>query len=306
MPIYVYLAALAFAVSVPLLWWAVAGTRTSQAVARNLAGGLTPVTDLREIALGRSMADRAVIPAVRAFGSWARRFTPAGWVRKLEQRTTLAGESAAWPVERLLALKFALGTIGAGAGFVMMGADLKTLPLVAAGVFGILGYFLPDAFFHSKASERQAIIRLALPDTIDQITISVEAGLGFDSALDRVGRAGSGPLADEIIRTLQDVQAGLPRDQALRNLVGRTDVGELRHFVFAIIQAENYGIPIADTLRVQSRELREKRRQAAEEQALKLPVKLVFPLLFCIFPALFVVLLGPAAIRIVRTLTEVI
>ena len=306
MPIYVYLAALAFAVSVPLLWWAVAATRgTSQAVARNLAGGMTPLIDLHQIALGRSMADRAVLPAVQALAGWAQRFTPAAWVRNLEHRITLAGESAEWPIERLLALKLTLGVIGAGGGIVIMGARVELVPALMAGVFGIVGYFLPDVFFRSKASERQNIIRLALPDTIDQITISVEAGLGFDSALDRVGHAGTGPLADELIRTLQEIKVGVPRNRALRNLVDRTDVGELRHFVFAIIQAETYGIPIADTLRVQSSELRDKRRQAAEERALKLPVKLVFPLLFCIFPTIFVVLVGPAAIRIVRMLTEV-
>lgn len=306
MPIYVYFASIAFAVSVPLLWWAVGSARgTSQAVARNLAGGVTPISDLRQIALGRSMTDRAVLPAVRTVAGWAQKLTPTAWVRNLEHRITLAGEQGRWPIERLLALKLTLGLIGAAGSLVLIGARLAPLPILAAGTFGIVGYFLPDLFFRAKASERQKLIRLALPDTIDQITISVEAGLGFDSALDRVGRAGNGPLAEELIRTLQEIHVGVPRDDALRNLVVRTDVGELRHFVFAIIQAENYGIPIADALRVQSGELREKRRQAAEERALKIPVKLVFPLLFCIFPTLFVVLVGPATIRIVRMLLEV-
>ncbi len=306
MPVYVYFAAMAFALSVPLLWWAVGSARgTNQAVARNLEGGVAPLTDLHQIALRRSMANRTVLPAIRTLAGWAQKLTPAAWVKKLEHRITLAGESAAWPIERLLAFKLTLSLGGIGGGLVVMGARLEPLPLLVAAGFGILGYFLPDLYFHRKAAERQKLIKVALPDTIDQITISVEAGLGFDSALDRVGRSGTGPLADELIRTLQEIHVGVARDQALRNLVVRTDVGELRHFVFAIIQAENYGIPIADALRVQSSELREKRRQAAEERALKIPVKLVFPLLFCIFPTLFVVLAGPAAIRIVRMLLEV-
>jgi tight adherence protein C len=137
---------------------------------------------------------------------------------------------------------------------------------------------------------------------MDQLTISVEAGLGFDAALARVSTAGQGPLAEELRRLLGEIKVGVPRREALRHLLDRTEVQELRHFVLALQQAEEYGLPVARVLRVQAAELRIKRRQRAEEQAMKVPVKIVFPLVLCIFPSLFVVLLGPAVIRVMRTL----
>jgi tight adherence protein C len=168
-------------------------------------------------------------------------------------------------------------------------------------VLGTLGYFTPDVLLYGRAAERMDAIRLALPDTLDQLTISVEAGLGFDAALQRVANSGSGPLAEELHRTVNEITVGIPRAQAFRHLLDRTDVPELRAFVVALQQAEQYGLPTARVLRVQSAELRVKRRQRAEERAMKMPVKIVFPLVVCIFPALFIVLLGPALIRIIRT-----
>ncbi|NNL26812.1 MAG: type II secretion system F family protein [Acidimicrobiia bacterium] len=141
-----------------------------------------------------------------------------------------------------------------------------------------------------------------MPDTLDQVTMAVEAGMGFEGAVDRVAAAGHGPLSHELLRFLREMQLGVSRTEALRNLGDRTDVDDLRSFVFAIIQSENYGLPIAQVLRVQASDLRDKRRSRAEERALKLPVLLIFPLAFGIFPAIFIVLLGPAAIRIFRDL----
>jgi tight adherence protein C len=166
----------------------------------------------------------------------------------------------------------------------------------------VIGWFAPDGLLGGRADRRQKAIRQALPDTLDQVTISVEAGLGFEAALARTARSGEGPLAEELLRTLQDVQAGMSRAEAMKRLVDRTDVDELRHFVLAIVQAESYGVPIAQVLRVQSHELRVKRRQQAEERAQKLPVKILFPVVLCILPTMFIVLLGPAAIRVANTL----
>ena len=160
------------------------------------------------------------------------------------------------------------------------------------------GYLLPDLLLSNAATNRQKRIRLELPDTLDQMTIGVEAGLGFEAAMARAGRSGDGPLAEELVRTLQEVQAGMSRADAMRGLAERNDVAELRQFVLAVRQAETYGIPIAQVLRAQAAELRVKRRQRAEEQAMKLPVKVIFPLVLCILPAIFVVVLGPAAIRV--------
>lgn len=159
---------------------------------------------------------------------------------------------------------------------------------------------VPDAILHARGRERQAAILKELPDTLDQLTISVEAGLGFDAALSRVAVSGTGPLAEELTRLLAEIKVGVPRSESLKKLLTRTDVYELRHFILALQQAEQFGLPVARVLRIQSGELRVKRRQRAEETAMKVPVKIVFPLVFCIFPALFVVLLGPAMIRVAR------
>jgi len=157
----------------------------------------------------------------------------------------------------------------------------------------------------NKAKERKKTIQQALPDTLDQITISVEAGLGFEAAMARAARTGEGPLNEELARALSEIQLGAARHDALRGLVDRTHVPELRHFVLAILQAETYGLPVAHVLRVQAKELRVKRRQRAEERALKIPVKIVFPLAICILPTLFIVILGPAAIRMFEFFTSV-
>jgi tight adherence protein C len=161
---------------------------------------------------------------------------------------------------------------------------------------------VPDLILWGRARERQDLIRRELPEVLDQLTVCVESGLGFDAALQRVGSKGAGPLSEELQRTLNELAVGVPRRDALGNLVSRTDVDELRRFVVAVRQADEFGLPVARVLRIQSRQLRERRRLSAEERAMKMPVKIVFPLVLCIFPALFVVLLGPAVIRVMRTL----
>jgi tight adherence protein C len=218
-------------------------------------------------------------------------------VHHLERRVLLAGASA-WPIERLLVVKVLLGgLIGLVLGLRMVvSPSIGWLVLVVVGA--TLGYLLPDLVLSNAATKRQLRIRQDLPDMIDQMTVGVEAGLGFDAAMARAGRTGHGPLAQEIVRTLQEVQAGMTRAEAMRGLADRNDVAELRHFVVAVRQAEVYGIPIVQVLRVQAAELRVKRRQRAEEQAMKLPVKVIFPLILCILPALFVVVLAPAILRV--------
>jgi tight adherence protein C len=299
MPLHVILAAGAISLAIPLLWWSVATSQTpSKAVSRNLAGGRVSTTDLRQGLLQRSAADRAVKPAIHALAEQAVRLTPRGFVNALERRIVLAGHQGTWPIERVLAAKLLLGAAGLGVGSLRTLADLSigsiVITLVAAGI----GYFVPDMLLWVRARDRQQTIRQELPDTLDEVTVSVEAGLGFEAALARAGRAGHGPIAEELIRTMQEMQIGVPRRAALRHLVDRTDVSDLRHFVVAIIQAEDYGVPVAQVLRVHAAELRVKRRQYAEERAMKIPVKVVFPLVLCILPAMFVIILGPAAIRI--------
>ncbi len=173
------------------------------------------------------------------------------------------------------------------------------LPSIAAAVgLALLGFYAPNLALYQAAYNRSDQIQKDLPDALDLLTISVEAGLAFDAAVSQVARNTSGPLADEFFRVLQEMQIGMGRTEAMRALGDRTDVEELQGFVTAMVQADAFGIPIANVLRVQAKEMRIKRSQRAEEQAQKVPVKILFPLIFCILPTLFIVVLGPAAINI--------
>jgi tight adherence protein C len=297
-PTYVVGAAALVVLSIPVLAWGLSGPRRMRPTAALMGG----TKDERTVVLSDGPLDRIVMPIVRGIGRRARRLTPAGWVRRLEHQIKLAGSPRRWTVERALAAKLFLGGGTLAMGLFTVSGQLTVKMLLLVGSAAVLTYHVPDALLYGKARERQTAIRKELPDTLDQLTISVEAGLGFDAALSRVADAGDGVLAEELRRTLNEITVGKTRTEALRNLGDRTDVQELRHFVLTLSQAEQYGLPIARVLRIQSTELRMKRRQRAEEEAMKIPVKIVFPLVFCIFPALFVVLLGPAMIRVIRAL----
>lgn len=296
-PIYVVAASALVVASFPLLLWSVAGMR-KQPLPETAAE--VPV-DQRQALLRTGPLDRVILPTMKAMGRGVRRISPAGWITALDRRIRLAGSPRTWTLERALAAKMVLGIVGSIGG-IQWGGGAVTGGLMTGLLAGAFGYTLPDLLLWSRGRERQSLIQKELPDTMDQLTISVEAGLGFDAALARVASTGRGPLAEELRRLLGEIKVGVPRREALRHLLDRTEVQELRHFVLALQQAEEYGLPVARVLRVQSAELRIKRRQRAEEQAMKIPVKIVFPLVLCIFPALFVVLLGPAVIRVMRTL----
>ena len=299
----VLLASAAVAASLPLLWWAIAGTRdvSRGSVAQNLTGGLA-FTDLRRAALVRGAGERSVRPTVKSLAERSRRLTPSGWIKSLERRIVLAGRPPAWPLERVLAAKLLLGVAGVITGFLVFTANPSLRWGLGGAGIAALAYFAPDLLLYSRGAERQKLIQVRLPDTLDQMTICVEAGLGFEAAMARSGRTGEGPLAQELVRTLQEMQVGVKREDALRNLANRTKVPDLRHFVLAVIQAETFGVAIADILRTQSAEQRVKRRQRAEEAAMKIPVKVIFPLIFCILPALFIVIMGPAVIKVMDSL----
>jgi tight adherence protein C len=304
MPLPVILAATAVAASLPLLWWAFASSRARPTVSRSVLMGAAGPADLRTAALQQSASDRAVRPLASWLMGSARRLTPYAWIESLDRRLSLAGRPPAWSIERLLVAKIVLGLVAFLLGLQLFTERLSLLWLLIWFAMTMIGYFAPDLLLYSRGEERRDRIGRALPDTLDQMTISVEAGLGFEAAMARAGRAGDGPLADELVRTLQEVQIGVPRTKALRNLADRTEQPDLRHFVLAVIQAENYGIPIANVLRTQADEQRLKRRQRAEEQAMKIPVKIIFPLILCIMPTIFIVVLGPAAIQIVRMFSQ--
>jgi len=253
------------------------------------------------LALGRDPAELTRRERSNLLERAGHRLTPAAYVRKLDRLLALAGRPASLPLGRVLAAKPLLGLLGALLGFwISANSPTPILKLVGIFVF-LLGYFIPDLLLYSKGQERQKTMQLELANTLDQMLISVEAGLGFEGAMARAGENGKGPLAEELIRTLQDMQVGRSRRESYVALAERTNVPELRSFVQAVVQADTYGIAISRVLRVQAKVMRVKRRQRAEEKAMKLPVTILFPLLFFIFPVLFIAILGPAVINAIDT-----
>lgn len=271
---------------------------------RNLDHWHVASTDIRAHELAVPLPSRVLLPGIRRFGQLVRRRTPAGITERLAHRLEFAGSPEGWDAERVIALKVMGGTFGVLA-VLALGTFLDLSPFRVAiftAFAGLLGYFLPDMQLSSLAQKRQEAIQRALPDSLDLLSITVEAGLGFDAALSRVATQVSGPLGEEYYRVIKEMQLGKSRADALRGLRDRTTVAELRSFVLAMIQADIFGLAIANVLQVQAAEMRVKRRQRAEEKAQKVPVKILFPLVTCIFPSLFIVLLGPAAIRVYETL----
>lgn len=272
-----------------LVWSLLSVDRSSQRAARTM------------LALGTDTAGQTEQKQSKLLERIGYRLTPAGYVRKLDKLLSLAGRPASLPLGRVLAAKPLLGLLGALLGFYISSSG-PTPIIKLVGVFVVLlGYFIPDLLLYSKGQERQKIMQLELANTLDQMLISVEAGLGFEGAMARAGDNGKGPLAEELVRTLQDMQVGRSRRESYLALSERTNIPELRSFVQAVVQADTYGIAISRVLRIQAKVMRVKRRQRAEEKAMKLPVTILFPLLFFIFPVLFIAILGPAVINAIET-----
>ena len=258
------------------------------------------IANLRNDQLRRSALERLVLPFAGKVISSITRVTPLDLYGRVNRLIVLAGNPPAFTAERIVAFKIVFGIAGLVVGL-MLAQLLPFTGFLKVGVVALLtltGYTIPSAAIAARASKRQKEIRKALSDTMDLLTISVEAGLGFDAALGQVVRNVPGPLSDEISRMLQEMQIGVSRTEALRHLTERTEVPELDGFVLSMIQADKYGVGIAKVLRSQSQELRQKRRQRAEETAQKVPLKLLFPTIFMLLPALFIVILGPGVIKI--------
>jgi tight adherence protein C len=249
-----------------------------------------------------SFQDRVLGPMVERTLGIGKKLTPADHNERIRHKLEVAGNPPGWTVDRVTSLKFI--------GFVVM----LVASLVIALLFGfglglmlvfcigaaVIGYMGPNLYLYQKGYDRTNAMQRAIPDALDLLTISVESGLGFDAALSQVARNTDGPLAQEFARVLQEMQIGMGRGAALRALGDRTHVEEVKGFVSAMVQADALGIPIAQVLRVQSREIRTKRRQRAEEKAQKVAVKILVPLIFCILPCLFIAVLGPAGISMVE------
>jgi len=248
-----------------------------------------------------AFSDRVVAPMARRIKGVGRAVTGTKAVERLRRRLDYAGNPSYWSVERVFELK-GLGlmlvlVVGAVVGLLVGGYGGAG---IGAVVGAVIGFYVPDVIVYDLGERRQETIRRQLPDILDTLTISVEAGLGFDAAISQVTHYGTGPVAGEFARMLQEMQLGLSRVEALRALSTRTSVNELRAFCAVVVQASELGIPIANVLREQSKEMRIKRRQRAEELAQKVPVKILFPLIFCLFPSLFIVILGPGITNIMK------
>jgi len=249
-------------------------------------------------------ADRVLLPLLARAQGLGKRLTPADANDRIHEKLELAGNPRGWTADRVSAGKVvcffaALGVslllaIAMGLGFV------PTLIFVVGA--SVAGYMAPNFYLYQKAYDRSETMQRALPDAIDLLTISVESGLGFDAAVAQVARNTEGPLADEFARMLQEMQIGRGRSEALRSMADRTNLPDLRGFVSAMVQADAFGIPIAQVLRVQSSEMRVKRRQAAETKAQQVPVKITVPLIFFILPCLFIPVLGPAVLTMMDSL----
>jgi len=236
-------------------------------------------------------------------GSFSERFVSPTTRGRLRRRLLEAGQPRDLDIDGLMSLKAASAAgglalavaIGSIAGFA------SSRMIATALLFAGIGFFGPDAWLARLIDDRKRGISRSLPDILDMLTISVEAGLGFDSAIGKVVKNFRGALAQEFFRWLQEVQLGRSRKEAWRDLAARISIPEVNSFVLAILQADTFGISIGNVLRVQSEEMRVRRRQRAEEAAMKTPVKVVFPLVLCIFPALMIVILGPAGIKIAQS-----
>ncbi len=251
----------------------------------------------------RPFIERLLGPAYTASGRVAGALTPSFWRERIAHNAALAG-LVSWGVEGVLALKaFAAGATFAGIWFFSSVFGFNA-PLVWGVMGALIAFFVPDLWIARRVDFRQEEIRRTLPEALDLLAIAVQAGMGLEQAIELVARRLPGALGEELARMLQEVQLGASRREALQNLRERTEVSELSTFALALAQADALGTPLGDVLRVQASAMRALRRQRARETAAKVPVKLLFPLLLCVFPALFVTVVGPAAIMIMKAFSR--
>jgi tight adherence protein C len=279
----VILGSMAIIGAIGMLWWGLAA-RPSAARANLFAGLAQP-----EVPASKTAS------ILRRVGQTTRRILPRALVDGLEVNLVQAGHPYGLDLARIIGIKVVLAGMTA---FMMLLAGKPFVALIAGGLL----FFLPDYWVLTMRDKRQAAMQAAVADTIDQMTICVEAGLGFDAALARVATTTEGPLTEELRHTISDIRAGVPRTQALRMLADRAQIAEVRQLVTALLQAQKHGVPIAQTLRTQSAEMRMKRKQRTEEKAAKLTVKMLFPIIVCFVPVFMIVTAGPAFLSLGNSL----
>jgi tight adherence protein C len=283
MNLTVILGAISLVGAIGVFWWGL--TARPSAARANLFAGV-PQT---EAPAGRSAS------ILHQLGQGARRILPNALVDGLEVKLVQAGHPYGLDLPRILGIKITLAGLAA---FLLLIVGQPLFALVAAGLL----FFLPDYWVMSTRDKRQTAMQAKAADIIDQLTICVEAGLGLDAALARVTTTTEGPLTDEFRHTISDIQAGVPRAQALRTLADRAQITEIRQLVTALLQAQKHGVPLAETMRIQSAEMRLKRKQRTEEKAAKLTVKMLFPIIVCYLPVFMIITVVPALITVMRAM----
>ncbi len=252
----------------------------------------------------KPFAERVIDPAYQNILRALRNITPAALEKKYEKILLQAGEDKNLTPSNLIAIQVMFSLVLSGTlffSFTLFGVEAN---MIYVFLLGVLAFFVPYVILNSKATKRQGQVQKILPDLLDLLYISVEAGLGFDMALRKAAQKMPGLLSDEITKAMDDIAKGKDRQDALRGIVKRIGLDDLNTFITAVIQAEKLGTNIASILRIQSIVMRQKRRQRAEEKAMKIPVKMLFPLVFFLFPALFVVILGPALINMIEAFSS--
>ena len=295
------LIAIMAAAAVLLITVGVASRPSEDAVQARLSQLVVQPKSLEEMEMQRPFSDRVLRPMVQRFAKLGRRRDEGGMIARIDAKLEKAGypgglRGADWVGVKLMGL-IAFAVIAFLLGL-LIGKGAIVLGLLFLTVGGAIGYIAPEFWLGKKIAARSMAMVLQLPDALDLLTISVEAGLGFDAALAKVVEKMEGPLVDEFRQALAEVRMGRTRREALRDVANRADAQPVSNFIGAIVQAEQLGVPIAKVLQIQSNQLRIERRQRAEEAAAKAPVKMLFPMVGCIFPTIFIVILGPAIVTV--------
>lgn len=260
---------------------------------------------LRDLELSQPFSERVIFPIARKLGELAIKFTPQNAMNSIEHKLELAGSPAKIDAAMILALQFLGALLFGGVVVIVFTLGSNTWPItriiLVTLIFAVLGFYFPQLWISSKISRRQKEVRKAMPDALDLLTICVEAGLGFDAAMSKVSDKWQSELSLAFARAIQEVQLGKIRREALRDMADRIGLAEMTSFVAAVIQSEQLGVSLAKVLRIQSDQMRVKRRQHAEEEAHKAPLKMLIPMGLLIFPSLIIVLMTPAALRLVHS-----
>jgi tight adherence protein C len=300
----VYVAAALCAVGLAVACALFLARGTSTASVEHSLGLIRQVAQPHEMARNQQSAGDRLLKPLWDFGrAIARRLTPAGATERLTRLLDFAGNPRDYTADRVLAFKGVCLMIGAMVG--LFYGHLTLFGLMLAVGIGAFGFYLPDILVYNLGLHRQEELRLGLADALDMLTICVEAGQAFDAAIQQVAQHVTGPVAGEFARVLQETSLGRSRGEAFNSMSARTSVPEIKTFVTAMVQADRLGLPIGSVLHEQAEQMRLIRRQRGEEQAQKVPVKLMFPLVLCIFPVIFVVLIGPGVMRIIDLFTNV-